>query len=188
MKKIFITLIALCLCTSAFARIRTQIDTECLAGKFDYQKSENPSLADGLHTNFEFFNSTFSLGLMWEFDTDNPKDLHFYIGGNTGLSDYGFPLCVVGGLNKKLCDLGALRLEMDASFELGSCIGLYSDCYLFNQENLDFLLMKNNRKGLFGGIGISNYFMPWVTKRESFGKTVNITDTISAHVVLGVRI
>lgn len=187
-KKIISILFILGLCTSAFARIRTQVDTECLAGKFEYLKCEIPSEVDGFTSDFDLLNSSFSLGLMWEFDTDNTKDLHFYVGGNLGLSDYGFPLCVVGGLNKKLCDLGSLRLEMDASFEIGPCFGLYYDCYFFNQENLDFLLMKENRKGLFGGIGISNYFIPWIRNREGFGKTVNILDTLSAHLVLGVKI
>lgn len=188
-RKLFLTALLFGLCSSCFARIMVQQDYEGVGAFLDFSHNcfnkVTPNESEASFSGFGGFSATIG----WEFNTDNlDSPIHFYVAGDCGLSMVGFPLLAVGGLNYRLHDFGKVALELDGSLALGPIFGLYGSVDIFEQLSANVLLMKSDRRGLYGGLGVTFMNMPYLAFYKGYGAKFTSYSYAGARFVLGLKI
>lgn len=188
MKKIILILGLLSLCSFIFARPIFQQDVLGPGLFTEYDKSAfnktDPAYFGSEFQPFFGFNGA----IIWEFNSSNGKDFHFYTGLETGLEGIGIPLSILGGFSYKLFDLDWATIELNSTIQ-GGCMFPIIDYYYFAyiKTAFDIVMMKPNRRGLYGGIGITDFILPDIYLYKDYGASVFLLNYAGVHVVAGFR-
>lgn len=189
-KKIFISVIFVLICTSAFARF--SIKQEFSAAGYIFTKSVDPFTPESNYFKRQWTPLTTNIiSTMWEFDSGNTEKLfHFSIGSFAGLFTYRFPIGVSFGFNWKLTEMGPFNLELDTNLKIGPgyniIYGLYSG--MFCMASADVIWIKaRTRRGIFWGGGISTDHLFSYSYYEKYGHDFFHEYSISPHILVGFK-
>lgn len=188
MKKIILMFGLFSLCSFMFARPIFQQDVLGPGVFTEYTKNAFNTL-DPVYLDSDFepafgFNGAF----IWEFDSNEKKDVHFYTGFETGLNGLWIPLSLSAGFSYKLFDLDWATVELNSTVQ-GGCMFPLIDYYYFAyiKTAFDVVMMKPNRRGLYGGIGITDFILPDIYLYKDYGANVFLLNYAGVHVVAGYR-
>lgn len=190
MKKILLSLIIFISSFSAFSNIMVQGNFAPCAGLTYFAHScfetDAPSFFDmgiTLPADLDF-------SIMWEFSgEDTEKDFHLFTGLNVGLPFlFYIQVSPIVGFSKNLLKLNNWRLEMVTSGQIGVSASLFGNDNFYFQENLDFVFLKNNRKGLYAGVGVTNLNIIRSDLFVGYGTITEITSGFALRLLAGVRI
>ncbi|MCQ2583188.1 MAG: hypothetical protein MJ160_04685 [Treponema sp.] len=131
--------------------------------------------------------SGISLSISWDFDTSDPKDIHYLAGLQAGFKYVGVYYAGLGGFSYKLCDLGKLRLELVTTAAGGVHYMLFGGAGLYTQISADFILSGPSRRGFYGGLGLVDYTISNVQFFKDFGTQVDIINNFGIRAVIGIR-
>lgn len=189
MKKLLISIILASFCFSAFAGVFIQQDYEGVGGfmsfRHDCFNTEKPdTIEDPCFAGLAGFSATCG----WEFNSkDVSVPFHFFAGFDLGLDFYGLSWMPVAGVSWNMAEIGNCNLELDFSTGAGYTAGILGGMFFRTQNSLDVQFMKNNRKGLYGGLGITNVNFPVVRIYKDFGTFRYNTTYIGAKFFAGFR-
>lgn len=189
MKKILISIILASFCFSAFAGVFIQQDYEGVGGfmsfRHDCFNTENPNtIDDPSFAGLAGFSTTYG----WEFNSkDVSVPFHFFAGFDLGLDFYGLFGMPVAGFSWNMIEIGNCNLELEFSAGAGYTAGLFGGMFFTTQESLDLLIMKNNRKGVYGGFGITNINFPVMRIFKGYGTFSHNTAYVGAKFFAGYK-
>lgn len=188
MKKIIISLVLTGLCFSAFANIFIQQDVKGVGSFFDIDHDcfdlETP---DSFSTNFTALAGS-CITAAWEFNSkDTEAPVHFFAGFDVGIVYVGGSLAPVAGLTWDLAKIGNCNLSLMASVEVGGAFALLGGIFLLEQNNLDLIITPKDRRGFFGGIGLTNINMPDLRIYHDYGYTLTNMGYFGGRILAGYR-
>ena len=124
-----------------------------------------------------------------EFNSDDGKRLHYFIGGDFGLPGIGFSLTVNGGLYFQLFTSRYCSFELCSGLRLGPAIHALSGVpFLFVSPYADFIVMPKSRKGFYAGVGVIQ-FTEWSgAYYKDLGWETALITFYGSHAVLGFRV
>lgn len=154
---ISITIVLLAFCSSSFARIMLQADMGTI-GNLSLAKRDFET-ADVISREFDFTEfGFFDVGTYWEFKSDTPKKIHYFIGSTIGLAyDVGGYIGLSNGINYTISTSDKVTAELSFTLDAGICTDIFTSMGLYGKFGCNVLFMAPNRKGLYGGAGITSF-------------------------------
>ncbi|MCQ2573022.1 MAG: hypothetical protein MJ182_03915 [Treponema sp.] len=189
MKKILISVILSCFCFSVFAGVFIQQNDDGVGGLMSFRhdcfNTETPdTIDDPSFTGVAGFSATCG----WEFNSSKiSAPVHFSVGFDVGVDFYGLSFMPVAGFSWNLLEIGNFNLELDFSTGAGYTAGILGGMFFKTQNSLDVLFMKNNRKGFYSGLGITNVNFPVLRIYKDYGTFINNNTYIGAKFFAGFR-
>lgn len=189
MKKSLLLICLLFSITSfSFADIMFQSDLETASGIFIYEKNcfdyEEPDI---FYPGFIPV-SGFNLSAIYEFNTRDLSDWHYFTGLNVGFELLGIDFSLLGGFSYKLTEFNRTRMELTTTLGLGYEFLIFGPSMFYTQLSADLIFCGASRIGLYGGIGIANYSILNLSNYREFGWKNMILDSICLRLVAGLRL
>lgn len=173
--------------SSCFARIAISVQGGSAGLYFDLEKDACNTLYPIENTVTYTPVSALSTDVMWEFQTDNTKKLHFGVGLTSGIFLLGMYILPEFNMSYKIAEFPKLRIELSSNLIAGPSISFFGDLLGFGQISADVVFMSPKRTGIYGGIGMSNLIIPVFERYEDYGTSFTIYDNLALHLVLGLR-
>lgn len=156
MKKIIMVICVLLVAGAAFADTILQMDFQGV-GLSSWKAGDNISITDKSGTEFSTYSGT-SVSVMRENNSDNSEPFHFRSGCSVGLDGYGLTIMPSTGFAVKVAENDSYIVELSTDIKLGICLTDANDIFPAGQLDLMLNLMKADRKGLFGSVGLTDHF------------------------------
>lgn len=187
MKKIILSLAMIFAAHFMFAGVMIEQDAMGIGStQFIRKNVFNELSGDYNHSGFAQL-SGLSASALWEFNSRSLDMFHFYTGLSFGFALDGFPLSLVGGLNMYLADLGPIRLELNLKNENGVLAGIKGGYNYYCKNTAMLMVMGKKRRGLYGGIGITDAIEPNLNYFVDYGWDNYIQNYIGLCVLVGIR-
>lgn len=189
MKKILLTILMCGFCSGLFAGVMIKTN-DSVAGAYLGFTHTNDYAFDNVKNEFYFgggFIPQFSLGVMYEFKSADLKPFHFNLGWKAGLEMVTLGTGPDIGFSYMLTNTEKMRIELDANLEaiVGITIGDVTSSFL--QSSCNVLFMPLNRKGFFGGAGISTVGAASFVEYKQYKRVSDVFILPALQFVLGYR-
>ena len=173
------------LTASLFANIIFDFDVSGLTGT--YMKVTNPFLENEDSIDKDFLPiSGLELSILWEFNSDEVKPVHFATGLTSGIVAgllFSIPVYVNYTFfqNDKIC------IDFQTLFSAGIVIDVFYYVHPYMNICSGFTIMKSTRKGLFASLGLNNENSFYYNIYKGAGTEKQIVSALGFQLGLGIR-
>ncbi len=138
-------------------------------------------------SGMEFAIGEFSVSFLWEFNTGDGKNVHFFTALDTGYFALTVPVSVTFGTMFKLFEKSCFSFELATALKTGAGFGFWGGVSCFMQPYVDFVIMGKSRTGFFAGVGLTTVHSWEAAYFEGFGWESGWNWFVGPHISFGLR-